>query len=244
MVTKYNSTDGKTKLDASDEAVIASWGNGWRMPTIGELYSLYYANGTWVNNYNNSGINGYLFTDDNDSSKCMFLPAAGGVFIGSVGNVNERCSYWSSELSNSYESCAKCISLSSSATQSDFYVDTLTRHYGYSIRPIFDENATIIPNKTATVSVTGSYNDLSDKPTIPTIPTIPTKTSDLTNDSGYIPKPNLNANGHTYVDLDLPSGTLWATTNIGASSETDSGLYFQWGDTQGYNASQIGDEPG
>ncbi len=41
-------------------------------------------------------------------------------------------------------------------------------------------------------------------------------------------------NGHAYVDLGLPSGTLWATMNVGANSETDYGLYFQWGDTQGY----------
>lgn len=41
-------------------------------------------------------------------------------------------------------------------------------------------------------------------------------------------------NGHEYVDLGLPSGTLWATMNVGANSETDVGLYFQWGDTQGY----------
>lgn len=39
---------------------------------------------------------------------------------------------------------------------------------------------------------------------------------------------------HEYVDLGLPSRTLWATMNIGASSITDTGLYYQWGDTQGY----------
>ena len=47
-----------------------------------------------------------------------------------------------------------------------------------------------------------------------------------------------------YVDLGLPSGTLWAKWNIGATSETDYGLYFQWGDTQGYTASQVGSEEG
>ena len=36
------------------------------------------------------------------------------------------------------------------------------------------------------------------------------------------------------VDLGLPSGTLWAKTNLGAEKETDLGLFFQWGDTQGY----------
>ena len=44
---------------------------------------------------------------------------------------------------------------------------------------------------------------------------------------------------HAYVDLGLPSGTLWAKMNVGASSETDAGLYFAWGETQGYTASQV-----
>ena len=50
----------------------------------------------------------------------------------------------------------------------------------------------------------------------------------------------INNNGYEYVDLGLPSGTLWATCNVGASKPTDYGQYFQWGDTQGYIATQIG----
>lgn len=38
-----------------------------------------------------------------------------------------------------------------------------------------------------------------------------------------------------YVDLGLPSGTLWAKKNVGAENETDYGLYFAWGETQGYS---------
>lgn len=36
---------------------------------------------------------------------------------------------------------------------------------------------------------------------------------------------------HEYVDLGLPSGTLWATCNIGATSPEDMGDYFAWGET-------------
>ena len=42
----------------------------------------------------------------------------------------------------------------------------------------------------------------------------------------FIPDPY---NGHEYVDLGLTSGTLWATMNVGASSETDYGNYYQYG---------------
>lgn len=45
---------------------------------------------------------------------------------------------------------------------------------------------------------------------------------------------------YTPIDLDLPSGTLWCDRNVGASKPSDYGLYFQWGDTQGYIKSQVG----
>ena len=41
-----------------------------------------------------------------------------------------------------------------------------------------------------------------------------------------------NYNGHDYVDLGLPSGTLWATCNIGASKPEDYGDYHAWGETK------------
>ena len=39
-------------------------------------------------------------------------------------------------------------------------------------------------------------------------------------------------NGHEYVDLGLPSGTLWATCNIGADKPEDFGDYFQWASSE------------
>ena len=38
--------------------------------------------------------------------------------------------------------------------------------------------------------------------------------------------------GHEYVDLGLPSGTLWATCNIGATSGNEAGSYFAWGEIE------------
>lgn len=38
-------------------------------------------------------------------------------------------------------------------------------------------------------------------------------------------------NGHQWVDLGLPSGTKWATTNVGAQTQTDYGNYYSWGET-------------
>ena len=49
---------------------------------------------------------------------------------------------------------------------------------------------------------------------------------------------------YEYVDLGLPSGLLWAKKNIGAETEEDAGLYFQWGDTVGYTADYVGEGEG
>ena len=78
----------------------------------------------------------------------------------------------------------------------------------------------------ATVATSGSYNDLSNKPDL---------SQYATEDELYsLP----NANGHAYVDLGLPSGTLWATMNVGASAETGYGNYYMYGKgSSTYNSS-------
>jgi len=48
-------------------------------------------------------------------------------------------------------------------------------------------------------------------------------TTDGVSESGKI-------NGFGYVDLALPSGVLWATENVGASSKEEQGDYFSWGE--------------
>ena len=40
-----------------------------------------------------------------------------------------------------------------------------------------------------------------------------------------------SASGHGYVDLGLPSGTLWATCNVGANNPEESGNHYAWGET-------------
>ena len=42
----------------------------------------------------------------------------------------------------------------------------------------------------------------------------------------------VTGNGHEYVDLGLPSGTLWATCNVGATKPEEYGDYFAWGETK------------
>ena len=77
------------------------------------------------------------------------------------------------------------------------------------------QSGLILPN----VSLTVDNNTVHYNPSSPTPPT-PT---------------------HDYVEI---GGVKWATMNVGANSVTDTGLYFQWGDTQGYTASQVGSGEG
>ena len=44
----------------------------------------------------------------------------------------------------------------------------------------------------------------------------------------------MTENGFKYVDLGLPSKTMWATCNVGADKPEDNGLLFQFGHIDGY----------
>ena len=61
------------------------------------------------------------------------------------------------------------------------------------------------------------------------------------NEVHYNPVVSPYIDGHEYVDLGLPSGTLWATMNIGASSVTDYGNYYQYGKGSAQYAATSGD---
>ncbi len=52
---------------------------------------------------------------------------------------------------------------------------------------------------------------------------------------GYGEGPDDMPDEYDWVDLGLPSGTLWATCNVGAENPEDYGDYFAWGETIGYN---------
>ena len=61
----------------------------------------------------------------------------------------------------------------------------------------------------------------------------------IDSDNMIIQNINGTENGHSFVDLGLPSGLLWATCNVGAESPEQAGLYFAWGETTGFTAEQV-----
>lgn len=56
-----------------------------------------------------------------------------------------------------------------------------------------------------------------------------------TNTVFYVPKQEL----YEWVDLGLPSGILWSAWNVGAENPEDFGLYFAWGETEGYSDEDV-----
>lgn len=74
-LTKYNEADGLTILEPEDDAAHIIMGGNWRMPTADESRNLIkLCNSEWIENYNNTGINGILLTLKTDNSKQIFFP--------------------------------------------------------------------------------------------------------------------------------------------------------------------------
>lgn len=47
-----------------------------------------------------------------------------------------------------------------------------------------------------------------------------------------ISEPDGFINNYGYIDLGLPSGTKWATCNLGASKPSDYGNFYAWGEVK------------
>ena len=135
-MTKYNATDGKSVLEASDDAAQVNWGGSWRMPTTAELQALGNAvNTAWTADYQGSGVAGIICTDKTDSSKTLFFPAAGDCGNGSVSSVGNLGSYWSSSVNSSNRQGAYSLGFIGIDADWDGLSD---RFYGLSVRPVVD----------------------------------------------------------------------------------------------------------
>ena len=133
-MTKYNETDGKTVLDATDDAVTAAWGGNWRMPTTAEFQALgTVTTSAWTSSYEGSGVAGLVLTDKTDSSKVLFFPACGNCFNGSVYVVGSNGYYWSSSLYSSGVQSAYDLYFNDGYVSWQLYD---SRYYGFPVRGV------------------------------------------------------------------------------------------------------------
>lgn len=128
-MTKYNATDGKTVLEAVDDAAVANWGGSWRMPTTAEFQALGAAVNTAWTQVNN--VYGILCTDKADSSKTLFFPAAG--YCSNGGVVGGSGYYWSSSLSTDSRRSAYDLYFDSGVAG---WAYSGGRYYGCAVRPV------------------------------------------------------------------------------------------------------------
>ena len=132
-VTIYTATDGKTVLEAGDDAATANLGVNWRTPTEGE-WTWLLENCTWTYAEMN-GNKGYIVKSNvsGNSSSIIFLPGA-GIHLNSHGNT-DRCFYWSSNVSTDTYSKAKYAVIYEGGGRS---IKEQYRCYGASVRPIYE----------------------------------------------------------------------------------------------------------
>ncbi len=176
-MTKYNATDGRTKLLAADDAATANWGAEWQMPSKEQMDELLDANNTNIQWTQMDGVNGLKVTSLSNG-KSIFLPAAGYPSGATEVEVGRGGYYWSRSLYTE-ENWQACYMAFDYYGDGDTYYDE--RRTGKTIRPV----------KTKT---------------------------------------NGSTDNHEWVDLDLPSGTLWATMDVGAETPEEYGYHFAWGE--------------
>ena len=111
------------------DVAVQIMGGDWRMPTKDECQELYKnTTQSWVTI---NGVNGRKFTSKTDTSKYIFIPAAGYYYNGSVSEVGTYGYIWSSTISSPYNNARflkfKATTCSASTTE---------RCYGMSVRGV------------------------------------------------------------------------------------------------------------
>lgn len=140
--TKYNESDGKTKLELCDDAANANWGGNWRMPTYDEINNLYDEAG-WALDEEY-----YDYTAD-----AFFIPIAGYGSGNGLYAFKEDLRYWSSTLYGDDKTKGYYLYFNSGDCMK---VDGSARYYGYPVRPIYDE--TLSGDQPTTVTIQ-AYTD-------------------------------------------------------------------------------------
>ena len=163
-------------------------------------------------NYATFNANDKLFTISNDSIEgtgTTFITADCTVALSSESNVKTLsvipevgvCYSKHNSVPNIYDD--DCLSLGSKLKSYTFTLKSLPSGTTYYFRTY--------------VKLAGGvfYGDVANAKTLGTAPVDNSKT----------------INGHKFIDLGLPSGLLWAKTNIGAEKPADDGNYYAWGET-------------
>lgn len=234
-------------LTAKYDAANVLWGEHWRLPTLEEVEELFYLNSVWVER---NGVEGREFKGKN--GKTLFIPA------NDQKAADKELAIWSSTVHKFYINEGS----GSAGGHSTVYgvgTDDMERRAALAIRPVRISCPIALAHKElffdkidTTISL-GFYSIPSDRVKSSDIIWTSSDESIATVKNGLVTsvsdgfcvitgryknyriKCNVQVGdniNHDYVDLGLPSGTLWATTNIGTTLADGFGQYFVWGATE------------
>ncbi len=255
--------DNLSTLLPEDDAATANWGKEWRMPTNEEMIELkencYVVK---KRDYKNK-VNGMIFfkakrTDDKGrfvdeydsyysmSDPHIFFPAADRYTDWSS---RDGSSFYGYYLSSSLREERENVALGLDFDGYGVYADGgMSRQYGYPVRAVraqkperkiftvnFYTSDSVLIESQKVMEFTSAKEILppakDDHVFVGWSTSVECVSSDLSVYAQY--KSILMEDVHPYVDLGLPSGTLWATYNVGATKPeqyADYGDFFAWGD--------------
>ena len=248
--SKYEDDD-LYELESIDDAARVNWGDGWRMPNIDEMEELCNRDYCiWGDTIINE-VRVYKVTSKTNGNY-IFIPYHEGK---SAEGENGRltCTLWckSLDLGSACPYIMWC----------DGGINYWSRYRGLQVRAVCTEgkdeevkvNYTISVSATEGGTATASAESVEEGGSV-TITAVPNEgyefdkwvindiymltdlvctirvQEDLEIVARFV-KITTKHNGFEYVDLGLPSGTKWATCNVGAEESDELGGYVAWGET-------------
>ena len=253
----YTSID-VAELPADKDAATVNWGELWQMPCREQIQELVDEEGLYVTKQwtTQNGVNGWKITSKSNGNS-IFLPAAGLFRDEAITGKGERGGYWGRTLD--MDGYAWCIyfntgycgynSMSGATGMTVRPVRVQEEPYTWPVLRL-ELPATLEINEGESAYLSpliipsyAHYDDIvleSSDESVATVsgyevitvgPGTCTITCRLTNDSSIYAECQVTVTALPYVDLGLPSGTLWAKCNVGASTPEGYGDYFAWGET-------------
>ena len=261
----YNGfTDDLKVLQASDDAATAKWGNGWQMPSVEqfrELFNSEYTNWYWTTE---GGVKG-VKVRSKKSSMSLFFPAANvsigatidvcyywtrtltsggdnGAYAfnateNNPNNISFYLRYFGMSVRPVVKNTVYVSSVELDKTELYMCVDG-TKRLTATVLPSNAENPSVIwassDGNVATVDSTGLIRGIGPGTCYIICSAIDGSGAEavckviVQNYLGY-------SNGHKWVNLGLPSGTLWSACNVGVTDYNnyeEFGDYYAWGETE------------
>ena len=259
--SSYGTVDNKTVLDPEDDAAHVNWGGSWRMPTDAEWTELK-AKCTWtwtiqngVNGRLVTGPNGKSIflpvAGHRDGTSLYEAGSYGDYWSLSLNTYYPFFAYgfYFDSYYVSWNNYFRCNGLSVRPVYGEFIPGEFIPVASISLDKTSLElnvedkqqlTATVSPSNATAKEVLWESSDIFiatvDQTGLVTAVAPGTATITAYGSSGVSASCTVTIKKKAvepeYVDLGLPSGTKWATFNVGATKPEEYGDYFAWGETE------------